>query len=539
MHISDTTPAGRTGNAANLFDDTVRTHGDALAIEATGYRMTHEELQGATRAFAGGLHDLGVGPDDTLLLYLPNCPQYLVAALGAFRAGVVVSPANPQYKARELSYQLDDADVDAVVTHPVLRDHLAGGIEQSDTDPVVVTVDTGGEDAPTEVDGDAGDDVAFRSVRGDPVTVDREDGDVALLPYTSGTTGQPKGVRLTHRNFRAQLLTTLASYGEVAGDEVKSLLYLPLYHITGFTHTAMQPLVSGGSLYLRNPTDWDAGEAMTTIETEGITHFVGVTAMYVDMVNAESFGDHDLSSLVQAAEGGAKMSVAVQREFEDTAGIEMTEGYGLTETNGATHSQQRSTFGPRHGTIGQPLRMVDARIVDETGEEVPLGETGELLVRGAQVMAGYHDLPDATAEAFTDDGFFRTGDIARRDPDNYFEIVDRKKHMIVTAGYNVYPSEVEELLHEHDAVAEAAVVGVPDERRNEVPRAYVVVRPGVEAGVDVESEDLVQYCLDRVAEYKHPREVVFADELPRTASGKIQKFKLVDGDGVTVAESED
>jgi long-chain acyl-CoA synthetase len=334
------------------------------------------------------------------------------------------------------------------------------------------------------------------------------------------------------------LLTTLANYGKVPGDEVKSLLYLPLYHITGFTHTAMQPLVSGGALYLRNPTDWDADEAMATIEAEGITDFVGVTAMYVDMVNAESFGDHDFSSLVQASEGGAKMSVAVQREFEETAGIEITEGYGLTETNGATHSQLRSTFGPRHGTIGQPLRMVDARIVDESGEEVPLGETGELLVRGAQVMAGYHNLPEATAEAFTDDGFFRTGDIARRDPDNYFEIVDRKKHMIVTAGYNVYPSEIEELLHEHDTVAEAAVVGVPDERRNEVPKAYVVVKPGVEAGVDVESEELKQYCLDRVAEYKHPREVVFINELPRTASGKIQKYKLVDGDAVAAAGGE-
>nr|WP_305794527.1 AMP-binding protein [Halomarina rubra] len=349
-----------------------------------------------------------------------------------------------------------------------------------------------------------------------------------MLPYTSGTTGRPKGVRLTHRNVRAQLLTSLVSSGRVAGDTVKSLLYLPLYHITGFTHTAMQPLVRGGGLYLRNPAEWNADEAMATIEAKGITHFVGVTAMYVDMVNAETFGDHDLSTLVQAAEGGAKMSVAVQREFEGTANVRMAEGYGLTETNGATHSQQRSTFGARHGTIGQPLRMVDARIVDESGEEVPIGETGELLVRGAQVMAGYHEMPGATAEAFTDDDFFRTGDVARRDPDNYFEIVDRKKHVIITAGYNVYPSEIEELLHEHDAVAEAAVVGVPDERRTEVPKAYVVVGPGVAAGVDVTCEALKRYCLERLAEYKHPREVEFVAELPRTASGKIQKFKLVD-----------
>lgn len=537
MRIDDTAADAREGNVANLFAETARHHGDALAIEASGYEMTHRELQAATGAFAGGLGELGLDPDDSLLLYLPNCPQYLVAALGAFRAGVVVSPANPQYKARELSYQLDDADVDAVVTHAALREHLVGGIEAADADPTVITVGAGGDDGDGEAaaaDGagtlSASDAVPFEAVRGEPVTVERADDDPALLPYTSGTTGRPKGVRLTHRNFRAQMLTTLVGRGEVEGDEIRSLLYLPLYHITGFTHTAMQPLVRGGALYLRNPTDWDAEVAMRTVEEEGITHFVGVTAMYVDMVNDESFGDHDLSSLVQASEGGAKMAVAVQREFEDVAGIEMTEGYGLTETNGATHSQQRSTFGTRHGTIGQPLRMVDARIVDESGEEVPVGETGELLVRGAQVMAGYHDMPEATAEAFTDDGFFRTGDIARRDPDNYFEIVDRKKHMIVTAGYNVYPSEVEELLHEHESVAEAAVVGIDDERRNEVPKAFVVVRPGVEADVDVTADELKQFCLDRLAEYKHPREVEFIDELPRTASGKIQKFKLAGGD---------
>jgi long-chain acyl-CoA synthetase len=248
------------------------------------------------------------------------------------------------------------------------------------------------------------------------------------------------------------------------------------------------------------------------------------------MVNAESSGEHDLTSLVSAGEGGAKMSVAVQHEFEEMAGVEMAEGYGLTETNGATHSQQGSTYGLQHGTIGQPLRTTDCKIIDESGEEVSIGEEGELLVRGPQVMKGYHRMPRATDEAFTEHGYFRTGDIARRDENNYYEIVDRKKHIIVSAGYNVYPSEIEELLSEHEAVAEACVVGLPDERRNEVPKAYVVPRPGVEPGVDVTTEELKQYCLDTIAEYKHPREVTFIDELPRTASGKIQKFKLGEDD---------
>ncbi|WP_254538183.1 class I adenylate-forming enzyme family protein [Halomarina litorea] len=518
MHIDDTDPSVHSGNVARLFDETARHHGDALAIEVDGHRITHDELQARTRSFAGGLREAGFEADDVLMVYLPNCPEYLVAAIGAFRAGVVVSPVNPQYKSRELSYQLDDAGVAGVVTHSALRETLGEAVAEADADPTVLTV------GPERADGD----LAFDDVSGDPLTVDREDGDVALLPYTSGTTGRPKGVRLTHRNFAAQLLSVLAGHDPIDDEDVRSLLYLPLYHITGFTHVAMQPLVRGGSLFLRNPTNWDAEAAMRTIEAEGISHFVGVTAMYVDMVNDDSFGEYDLSSLVRASEGGAKMSVAVQREFEAVAGVAMTEGYGLTETNGATHSQQNSTFGLRHGTIGQPLRMVDCKIVDHDDEEVSIGEEGELLVRGPQVMAGYHGMPDATDEAFTEGGYFRTGDIARRDVDNYFEIVDRKKHMIVSAGYNIYPSEVEEFLHEHEAVAEAAVVGVPDDRRNEVPVAYVVPRPGVAVGEDVTSEGLKQYCLDSIAEYKHPREVYFVEELPRTASGKIQKFKLVE-----------
>jgi long-chain acyl-CoA synthetase len=532
MHLDDVAEEATTGNVAKLFDETARHHGGSPAIEASGHETTHAELRAASEAFAGGLRDRGFGAGDRLLLYLPNCPQYLIASIGAFRAGVVVSPVNPQYKIRELTYQLEDTDADIVLTHPALRGVVTETLEETGRDPLVVSVGDDDERHP--------DDVAFEAVRGEPHTTERDPDDVALLPYTSGTTGQPKGVQLTHRNFSAQLLSYLASRSDdVADTDVKSLLYLPLYHITGFTHVAMQPLVRGGALYLRNPANWDAETAMRTMEEEGITHFVGVTAMYVDMVNSESFGEHDLSSLVTAGEGGAKMSVAVQKRFEEVAGVEMAEGYGLTETNGATHSQQGSAFGLRHGTIGQPLRHTECRVVDEDGEEVPIGEEGELLVRGPQVMKGYHDMPEATEAAFTELGFFRTGDIARRDEDNYYEIVDRKKHMIVTAGYNVYPSEVEELLREHEAVADAAVIGIPDERRNEVPVAYVVPAPGAEPSDDL-AESIRQFSLDNIAEYKHPRQVTFVEELPRTASGKIQKYKLEErhGEGGT-AEGDD
>jgi long-chain acyl-CoA synthetase len=522
MDLDDLSEEHYGGNVATLHDATVANHGETLAIESHGTELTHRELKAAADRFAGGLAGMGLEPGDPLLLFLPNCPQYIVASLGAMKAGVPISPVNPQYKSRELSYQLDDSGARAVLTHEALRPVLDDVLGEVDRSVEVITV---GEDAPEG-------DTAYDEVAGEPLLAEVDEEAVAVLPYTSGTTGRPKGVQLTHRNFRAQMLATMAtSSSDIDPEDVRSLVWLPLYHITGFTHTAFQPLIGGGAVFLRNPTDWDAGDAMALIESAGITSFVGVTAMYVDMVQNDSFGEYDLTSLVTASEGGAKMSVAVQEAFEAETGVDISEGYGLTETNGATHAQQGSTYGLRHGTIGQPLRHTDCRIVDEDGEEVPAGEEGELLVRGPQVMKGYHNMPEKTERVFTENGFFKTGDIARRDANNYYEIVDRKKHVIVSAGYNIYPSEVEELIREHDAVADVAVVGIPDERRNEVPKAFVVPARGVEPGTDVTGEEIKQFALDRIAEYKHPREVEFVEELPRTASGKVQKYQLRPDDG--------
>ncbi|MDZ7730527.1 MAG: class I adenylate-forming enzyme family protein [Natrialbaceae archaeon] len=516
MELDEVADEAKAGNVAKLFDETARHHGEALAMEHRGERWTHEELRDATATFAGGLHDIGLEPGDVMLVYMPNCPEYILSSLGSMKAGVVVSPVNPQYKTREVSYQLENTEAGAVIVHFALRNVLEKACDEAGMDPTVITV--GGE-------GKEGD-YTFDEVSGEPTLVECEEDDVSLLPYTSGTTGDPKGVQLTHGNTRAQLSMILSQPSDLEDEEIRSLIWLPLYHITGFTHTAFQPLVRGGAVFLRSALNWDAEECMELIQDEGITTFVGVTTMYVDMVESETFGEYDLTSLESAGEGGAKMSVAVQEQFEETAGIDMTEGYGLTETHGATHMQGLSTHGLKHGTIGQPLRMTDCKIVDSEGNEVPEGETGELLVRGPMVMTGYHEMPEATEEAFTDLGYFRTGDVARRDSTNYYEIVDRKKHMINTAGYNVYPSEIEEFLAEHEAISEAAIVGIPDERRNEIPIAFVVTAPDVEPGEDITEEEIKEYCLENMAEYKHPREVTFVRQLPRTTSGKIQKFKL-------------
>ncbi len=511
-------------NAAALYQVTVEHHGDSPAISTHDETITHAELDDWAARFAGGLHDRGLDPDDRLLVYLPNCPEFLVAFFGGLRAGTPVSPANPQYRARELTHQLTDSGAKAVVTHESLRGVLEGTLKNCDADPLVITVSDSAEDSGDESTSEFDGDIPFEAVDGDPRCVDRDGDDVATQLYTSGTTGKPKGVLSTHRSLRAQAFTGLQPDLDRADDRV--LVYLPLYHTTGVYHCTWQPLIRGGEVYLRSPTDWNPSAAMADMEANEITSFNGVTTMYVDMVNDDSFGEYDLTSLQYVGEGGAKMSVAVQEEFEGVAGVEMYEGYGLTETSGATHAGTGSTFGPRLGTVGQPYRMTDCKIVDTDGNELPPGEEGELLIRGPHVMKGYHELPKATEAAFTETGYFRTGDIARCDKDNYYEIIGRSKDVIVSAGYNIYPAEVEDLLREHDAVADAAVIGIADERRNEVPKAYVVPAPNVEPGVEITANEIQEFALDNIAAYKHPREVEFIDELPRTASGKVRKFKL-------------
>jgi long-chain acyl-CoA synthetase len=502
------------GNAGLLYDVTAEERGDEPAIETVDRTITHAEFRDRSARFAGGLAERGLEPDDRLLVYVPNCPEFLIAFFGGLKAGTPISPANPQYQARELEHQLTDSDAKAIVTHESLRDVVAETLENADLDPLVITIGN-------EREGD----VPFEAVDGDPICVQRGDEDIATQLYTSGTTGKPKGVLSTHKNLRTQAFVGLGM-GVDDPDDERTLVFLPLYHTTGVYHCTWQPLIKGGRVYLRDPANWDPEDAMAAMEDHEITSFNGVTAMFVDMINDESFGDHDLSSLESVAEGGAKMSTTVQERFESVAGVEMYEGYGLTETAGATHAGEHSTFGPRLGTVGQPFRMIDCKIVDETGQEVPVGAEGELLVRGPIVMEGYHNLPEQTRAAFDDSGYFKTGDIARRDGDNYYEIVDRAKDVIVTSGYNIYPSEVEDVLREHDAIADAAIIGVPDERRNEVPKAFVVPVSDVTVGEDVTSSELKDFALETLAAYKHPRQIEFIDELPRTASGKVRKVEL-------------
>jgi long-chain acyl-CoA synthetase len=313
------------------------------------------------------------------------------------------------------------------------------------------------------------------------------------------------------------------------------------------TVTMIATLFEGGGYYPLPA--WDAEDTLSAIEAEQLTVMHGVPAMFNDLINFDGADDYDISSIRFANSGGSSLPIEVMRQFEETFDVELYEGYGLTETSPVTHANYPGARRP--GSIGKPLDGLEARIVDDDFEDVPpvaegpvdeeavdLDEiTGELVIHGPNVMQGYYGLPEANEEAFTEaDGkrWFHTGDVGYRDEDDFYYVVDREKHMIVTGGYNVYPREVEELLFEHPAIADAAVVGIPDERRGETVKAFVVPVPDV----DLTPDDVREYCLENLAEYKHPREVAFIDELPRTTTGKVQKFELREREADAGGDSE-
>ena len=512
-------------NLVNDVAETVAEYPEQTAISFQGTDISYEAFWHRTGQLAAALRDAGVEPGDRVGVYLPNLPQFVTTYYGVLRAGGAVVPMNPQYKAREISHMLEDSEAKAVVA---LADLVPFVREVQDDTDVERVVSVGGDaEGATQFD-------AF--LADEPMqTVERDDEDVAAQPYTSGTTGTPKGVLLTHRNLGWMTRHAGDVMEEDYGPDDKLLGVLPLFHIYGMT-VVMNAGLYNGSTYYPLP-EWDAETAMGLIQSEELTIMHGVPAMYNDVINHPDASAYDFSSLRFVNSGGASCPVEVINRFEEIFGVELYEGYGLTETSPITHANRPGAR--RKGSIGQPIPGVDAMIVNDDFEEMPRVEegpideeavdldeiVGEVVVSGPNVMKGYHGRPSANEEAFTDaDGktWFHTEDLGYWDEDDFFYVIDREKHMIVTGGYNVYPREVEELLFEHEDVADAAVVGIPDERRGETVKAFIVPTPDA----DVTPAAVKEYCLEQMAEYKHPREVEFVEELPRTTTGKVQKFEL-------------
>jgi len=503
--------------------------------------LTYAELDRLVDHFAAGLQSLGVRKGDRVALLLPNCPQFVIAFYGALRAGAVVVPCNPLYTPRELRQQLADSGTGTLVAlsrlHPVaraardgtpVRNVILTNIKEYFPPPLRLLFTLAREKREghrATIDLAAGE-RSFQDVLragGAVRPVDVRPDDTAVLQYTGGTTGVPKGAVLSHRALVANVMQSRSWNPQLVEGRERGVTVMPLFHVYGLT-VIMGVSVATGSAMVLIPR-FELEHVLRAIHKHRPRSFAGAPRIYVAAASAPDLARYDLRSVEVFQSGSAPLPIEVQTQFEQQAGGgRVLEGYGLTEAAPVTHTTPRR--GQRKlGSIGVPIPDVDAKIVDlETGtRDLPVGETGELVVRGPNLMDGYYERADETKLALRD-GWLFTGDVARMDEDGYFYIVDRKKELIIVSGYNVYPRDVEEVLYAHPAVLEAAAIGIPDAERGEVVKAFVVLRPGVSATAD----ELRTHCGASLARFKIPAEIEFRATLPKSAVGKVLRRALAD-----------
>ncbi len=485
---------------AQLLTETAATHGDRPALKLGETAVTYDSLNEGAARVAGLLKARGLEPGDRVGVLLPNVPYFASVYYGVLRAGGVVVPINVLLKGREVAFYLGDSGARLLFAWHGFADAATEGARRAGADIVLV--------APGEFEQLLAEVTpAYEDVR-------RAESDTAVILYTSGTTGTPKGAELTHANLLVNCFHGGTELMKVAPDDV-ILGALPLFHSFGQT-CCLNTAVRAGACLTLIPR-FDPGTALEIIERERVTLFDGVPTMYHAMLHQPDRERHDVSSLRMCVSGGSAMPVEVMRGFEAAFGCMILEGYGLSETSPVA-SFNHPDRERKPGSIGTPIHGVEMKVVDDTGHELQGGAVGEIAIRGHNVMKGYWNRPDASREVLKD-GWLLTGDLARVDEDGYFFIVDRKKDMIIRGGYNVYPREIEEVLYEHPAVSEAAIVGIPDEALGEEVGAAVVLKRDAQA----DAEEIREFVKQRVAAYKYPREVWFVDALPKGATGKILK----------------
>jgi long-chain acyl-CoA synthetase len=431
-------------------------------------------------------------------------PYFPVIYYGILRAGGIVVPMNVLLKGREVKFYLEDSGAKFLFAWHDFGEAAERGAEEAGAECILVK--------PGEFEQLVG------SQEPDTDVADRAADDTAVILYTSGTTGTPKGAELTHSNLRRNCMVASKALGDFGPDDTL-LGALPLFHSFGQTCT-MNCAVLNGARVTMLPR-FDPEKALEIINRDRVTVFQGVPTMYNAMLHADNADSVDASCLRVCNSGGAAIPVELIRGFEDKFGCAILEGYGLSETSPVA-SFNHPDKERKPGSIGTPIEGVEMQVWDDDGNEVPQGEVGEIVIRGHNVMKGYWDRPDATEEAISEDGWFRTGDMAKVDEDGYFFIVDRKKDLIIRGGYNVYPREIEEVLYEHPAIQEAAVVGVPDESLGEEVGAAVVLKKGE----SLDADEIKAYVKEQVAAYKYPRKVWFEEELPKGPTGKVLKREI-------------
>jgi long-chain acyl-CoA synthetase len=493
-----------------MLADTVAEHGDRVAVKLDDLEIPYTALDAGSKAVAGLLKAKGIGPGDRVGLMLPNLPYFPFAFYGVLRLGAIVVPMNPLLKEREVAFHLGDSGAKALIAWHQFAEAAQAGSEKAGAELILVE--------PGEFE--------QQVAAAEPVEeiAERDDDDTALILYTSGTTGTPKGAELTHNNLRsaAQISVDLVD----SSPETVTFGALPLFHVFGLTSGLNGAVRVGASLTLL--PRFDPGKALEIVQRDKVTTFLGVPTMYAAMLHHGDRDSFDTSSLELCVSGGAAMPVEILRGFEEAFNCKILEGYGMSETC-AIASFNRPDRERKPGSIGIPVPGVEMKVVDAEGNEVPQGEVGEILIRGPVVMKGYWNRPDATAETIDADGWLHSGDMASVDEDGYFFIVDRKKDMIIRGGFNVYPRELEEVLYEHPAVAEAAVIGIAHDSLGEEVAAAVALKQGQEASV----EELRDFVKQRVAAYKYPRVVWIAETLPKGPTGKILKREIAVPEEVT------
>jgi len=489
-------------NLARILTDTAERGPGKAAVKLDDAELSYGLVDEGSKRIAGLLRARGLEPGDRVGLMLPNVPYFPVVYYGILRAGGVVVPMNVLLKEREVDYYLSDPGARWLFAWHDFADAAEAGAGRAGADCTLVKP---GDFEQLLGEQEPGEGVA-----------DRAADDTAVILYTSGTTGKPKGAELTHSNLYRNC--TLANRLFEFTDDDVVLGGLPLFHSFGQTCAMNASMVNGGLLTLL--PRFEPGKALEIMGRDRVTVFLGVPTMYNALLHHEDRERFDASSLRLCGSGGSAMPEELMRRFEEAFDCQILEGYGLSETSPvASFNHPHRERKP--GSIGTPIEGVEMKVVDDAGNEVAQGEIGEIVIRGHNVMKGYWDRPEDTAEAMKG-GWFHSGDMARVDDDGYFFIVDRKKELIIRGGYNVYPREVEEVLYEHPAVQEAAVVGVPDEALGEEVGAAVALREGER----LDADEIQAYVKERVAGYKYPRRVWFVDELPKGPTGKILKREI-------------
>lgn len=512
-----------------------------VAIHFMGKELTYEELYKSAMKFANYLQKLGIQKGDRVSIMLPNCPQAVISFYGILYAGGIVVMTNPLYTEREIVYQMKDSGAKAIVGLDILFPRISKALKETQLENVIVTgikdylpfpknvvypfIQKKQYGMTVKVEHRGINHLFTEVMKTAPPTVaetsfDFEE-DLALLQYTGGTTGSPKGVMLTHKNLISNATMCDSWLYKCKKGEETIMGIIPLFHVYGLTTVLILSVMLGNKMILL--PKFDPETALKTINKQKPTLFPGAPTLYIGLMSHPDIAKYDLSSIEACMSGSAPLPAEVQEKFEAITGGKLVEGYGLTETSPVTHSNL--VWGERiKGSVGMPYPDTDSKIF-QTGTTIPIatGEIGEIAIKGPQVMKGYWNKPEETAATIVD-GWLLTGDLGYMDEEGHFFIVDRKKDMIIAGGFNIYPREIEEVLYEHDAVQECVVAGIPDPYRGETVKAYIVVKEGH----TVTEEELNAYCREQLASFKVPRVYEFRKELPKTAIGKILRRSLVD-----------